>query len=214
MFRKELIILVCVACMVFGVVAGIATLAVGVVQRDADMVARDTLPGLVNAGEAIARLHENWFNTLRLNGMESASDRAEAIALIEANSTDELWKRYRDAINDPHDTELFQSMFASRSDFLKARKNYFELVLAGRMDQAQEFFTTSLVTTSKEYRRASRDIFAFNAEVGQQRADRIMTLSRWTPGVVGLLCVGALLVGFFLGIKASMGAFSSPVHWN
>lgn len=214
MFRKELIILVCVACVVFGVVAGIATLAVGVVQRDADRVARDTLPGLVNAGQAIERLHENWFNTLRLSGIESAADRAQIIASIEANSTEKLWQRYRDSIYDSRDSMLFESMIASRVNFLKARSKYFELVLAGRMDEAQKLFESSLATSAKEYQRGSRDIFAFNAGEGQERADRIIRLSRWTPGVVGFLCVGALLVGFFLGFKASMGAFSSAAHYN
>ncbi len=208
MFRKELIILGVIACAVFAVVAGIASLAVSMVQRDASMVARDTLPGLVNAGEAIDRVHENWFNTLRLPRIESATARAKTIDIIDANSTGELWKRYSDAIADPHDSKLFQAMTGSRAAFLGFRSNYFGLVRAGRMDEAEEFFWKTLEPASKEYQRASRDLFVFNAEVGRQRADRIMAVSWWSPVAIGIFCVGVLLVGFFIGFKASLGAFS------
>src|SRR2546426_11636906 len=131
MFRKELIILVGIACAVFVVVAGIASLAVRAVQRDASMVVQDTLPGLVSAGEAIDRLNENWFNAHLLLETGTLAERARLIDGIETNSTAELWQRYGQSIYDEQDAQLFRTMENARAQFMDSRSNYFELVRAG-----------------------------------------------------------------------------------
>lgn len=208
MFRKELVVLGGIAVAVFLVVAGIASLAVRAVQAEASLVAQDTLPGLVNAGEAVSRLNENWFNTYQLLNVASPTARASLMNRIETNSTSELWERYEKSIYDPKDAQLFQKMGQSRTEFLVARSNYFNLVKSGQMTEARNFFEGRLDMTAQNYRWAAGDIFIYNADVGQQRADRIIRLSRWTPFVLGGLCVGILLVGMFIGFKASLGAFS------
>jgi hypothetical protein len=173
-------------------------------------VVQDTLPGLVSAGEAMDRLNENWFNAHLLLETSAPAERARLMGNIETNSTTELWQRYGQSIYDVRDAQLFRAMEIARTEFMGARSNYFELVQAGRMTEARDFFKSALEAGFKKYRRSAADIFLFNAEVGQQRADRIIRLSRWTPYVLAGLCVVIMLVGVFIGFKASLGAFSRP----
>ena len=212
MFRKELIFLVGVAVAVVVMVVGIASLAVRAVQHDASMVVLDTLPGLVSAGEAIERLNENWFTAHLLLETASQAERTRLVSEIDSNSTSEMWQRYGQSIYDSRDAQLFHDMEGARGEFMSARSNYFRLVQSGRMADAQNFFKGPLAADFRKYRDAAGNIFILNAEVGQQRADRIIRLSRWTPYVLGGLCVIILLTGVFIGFKASLGAFSRP--WN
>jgi len=212
MFQKELILLVGVAVAVVVMVVGIASLAVRAVQHDASMVVLDTLPGLVSAGEAMERLNENWFTAHLLLETGTPAERARLISNIDSNSTAELWRRYGESIYDSRDAQLFRDMENARAEFMSARSNYFHLVQSGRITEARDFFKSPLAAGFKKYREAAGSIFILNAEVGQQRADRIIRLSRWTPYVLGGLCVIILLTGVFIGFKASLGAFSRP--WN
>ena len=212
MFQKELILLVGVAAAVVVMVVGIASLAVRAVQHDASMVVLDTLPGLVSAGEAMERLNENWFTAHLLLETGTPAERTRLIREIDSNSTSEMWRRYGQSIYDSRDPQLFRDMEVARLEFMSARSNYFQLVQSGRMTEARDFFSAPLAADFKKYRQAAGSIFIWNAEVGQQRADRITRLSRWTPYLLGALCVLVLLLGVFIGFKASLGAFSRP--WN
>lgn len=208
MFRKELIALGVVAAAVFLVVAGIALWAVRIVQYDASMVARDTLPGLENAGAAIIRLHENWFNTYRLLSVDSPETRIQLMNGIETNSTGEMWGRYSESIYDERDAQLFQAVENARADYLKARSNFFNLVRSSSMTDARDFLSGKLDSAHQKYSHAAADLFTFNAEIGQQRSNRIMHLSPSTPYLLGALGVVVLLAGVFVGFKASLGTFS------
>ena len=207
MFRKELLILGGVSLLVFLIVAGAASLAVRVVQRDGTMLAKDTLPGLASAGEAIGRMDENWFNLHLLLSMESPEERARLITSITSNSTDPIWRQYQEAIFDEYDEQLFREMKAARGKFVEARSHYFDLLRAGDITGAKEFFAADLRSAFDRYRQGAENIFRMNARIGRERAGRLIQLSSWAPYALALFCVLVLLVGVFVGFKASLGAF-------
>lgn len=208
MFRKELITLGSLALAVFLVVATVASLSVREVQRNGEMLAKDTFPGLVNAGEAMNRLTENWVNVYLLLGLESAEARSRLVSQITANSTESVWRNYRTAIYEDEDLRLFNQVEASRSAFLSARTQFFQLVTDGRMGEATEFFESKLRPVFNRYRSDAVQIFVFNAKEGQGRADRVIHLARWSPYALAVFCVLIFLAGVFVGFKASLGAFT------
>jgi hypothetical protein len=208
MFRKELLILGALAIIVFLVVASGTSLAVRAVQRDGYMLAEDTFPGLVAAGEAIDRMNENWFNIHLLLSVESPEAVENLIQKIGANSTEPVWRRYRESIFDQEDARLFDEMQASRRKFLEVRSRYFDLVRAGNAPAAKALFTADLSSAFDRYRRAAVNIFELNGRIGRTRADRLIQLSRWTPYALAGFCVMVLLVGVLVGFKATLGAFS------
>src|SRR5258706_8762952 len=184
MFRKEVLILCGVALAVFALVVGAASLAIRAAQHDAKMLAEDTLPGLVNAGEAINRIHENWFNTRLLLNLDSTRVRSNLINGIVTNSTGILWQRYSESIFDAQDAASFTQMETSRANFLQSRGRYFDLVGADKMDEARTCYDSQLTPAFQKYRDSAADFVALNATVGQRRAGRIIHMASWTPSAL------------------------------
>lgn len=212
MFRKELLTLGLTALVVFALVAGAASLAIRTVEADAKLVAQDTLPGLVNAGEALNRINENWFHASLILQTPDAQTRANLIAQINTNATDAFWERYQESIFGQQDAETFSAMQKSRTEFIELRKRYFDLAANGKLDEARTLYESQLKAASQKYRDSSLGLFAYNANLGQQRADRIIHFSAWTPFALAGFSVLMLLIGVFVGFKASLGAFSG--NWS
>jgi len=214
MFRKELLILSLLALVLFLVVAAITSFALRAVQHDGYMLAEDTFPGLVDAGEAIDRLNENWFNLHLLLSVQSPEAAENLIQKITANSTEAAWRRYQESIFDKEDAQLFAQVQASRSKFLEVRARYFGLIRTGDTLAAKQLFAGDLGSAFDRYRRAAEDIFQLNVRQGRARADRLIQLSRWTPYALAAFCVMVLLAGVLVGFKASLGAFSGAWKEN
>jgi Four helix bundle sensory module for signal transduction len=208
MFRKELLILGGIALFVFLLVAGVTSFTTHAVHRDGYMLAQDTFPGLVTASEAIDRMNENWFNLHMLLSVESPGLRQALIDKITSNSTEPVWRRYREAIFEKQDAHLFEELQMKRSAFLNIRARYFDLVRAGDLAAAQQLFESDLSSAFAGYRQAAQGIFKFNAGVGRMRANRLIQLAHWTPYAAAAFCVTVLLAGVLVGFKATMGAFS------
>lgn len=208
MFRKELMILGFFAAAVFLVVAVIASWAVRAGEREGTMLAMDTFPGLVYAGEAMNRINENWFDAYLLLNMESPEARSNLIQKIDGNSALPSWRRYSASIFDQTDARLFSQMRSARDEYLAERTEYFHLIEASKMEEAKIFFESRLKPAFENYRGSAGSVFALNARVGAQRADRLIRFSWWTPYVLAGFCVMLVLAGVFIGFKASLGAFS------
>lgn len=208
MFRKELLILGSFAVAVFLMVAFLSSWAVRAGQREGRLLAMDTFPGLVYAGEAMNRINENWFDAYLLLNMESPGVRSDLIQKIEANSALPAWRRYNAAIFDQRDQQLFNQMERNRDEYLVERAEYFQRIEASRMEEAKILFESRLKPAFEKYRDSARNMFAFNARIGKQRANRLIRFSWWTPYALASLCVLLVLAGVFIGFKASLGAFS------
>jgi hypothetical protein len=212
MFQKEIVVLCSLAVLLFALIAGSTSLVVRAVERDARMVARDTLPGLVNAGEAIHRIHENWFYTSQLLSLSDSQARVSLVAKVHTNSTRELWERYSRAIFEPEDQQSFQAMQEYRSTFVELRNRFFDLITAGKVDEARQLYDTQLATAFEKYRAAAAGLFNSSAKLGRRRADNILNISVWTPHLLGGFCVLIFLLGVFVGFKATLGGFSG--NWS
>ncbi|TAK98850.1 MAG: hypothetical protein EPO07_11460 [Verrucomicrobia bacterium] len=212
MFQKEVIALGLTAIIIFTLVAGAASLAIRAVERDAKLVAQDTLPGLVNAGEALNRIQENWLNATLLLHTPDAPTRARLIEKVNTNATDAFWEKYQESIFGQRDADTFKDMQQCRTEFIALRKEYFELVAAGKMDDAARLYESQLKAAFEKYRNNSLALFTYNADLGQSRADRILQISTWTPFALAGFCVLVLMLGVFVGFKATLGAFSG--NWS
>ena len=80
------------------------------------------------------------------------------------------------------------------------------------MEKAKAHFDSTLRPAFERYRSDAVSLFAFNANEGKSRADRLIHLAQWTPYVLAAFCVILLMTGVFVGFKASLGAFS--VGWK
>jgi hypothetical protein len=216
MYRKEFLILSAVAIGIFALVAATSLVMERALQYSAQMLAADTLPGLVNAGDAMSRMNDNWQSIRLLTELPAPAGRSNLIARIQANSTVDLWRQYQEAIFDPRDKALFAQTQNSRENYKEQVQQYFDLVNGQKLDEARRFLGAKVEPDFKKYKDAAASLFQLNTDIGEQRAQHIIELSRWLPWVAGLFCVVIFSFGVLVGLKGAFGSlvfatrFSKP----
>jgi hypothetical protein len=206
MYRKEFFILSTVALSIFATVAVVSLMMQRALQRSAEVLAIDTLPGLINAGAAIDRMSDNWQNLRSLTELPTAQARSNMIQKIEANNTQELWKRYGASTFDSRDRQLFEQTLISRTNSRVLVFQYYDQVNAQKLESAREFLNTVVQPAFLQYKSNAFGLFQLNTEVGQQHAAHIIRLSHWLPIFVGLFCLLVFLLGVFVGLKGAFGS--------
>ena len=206
MFRKELFILCSLIVAIFAGVAIVSSLMARALQHESQMVARTTLPGLVNAGAAINRMNDNWENVQLLAQIPSAEARTNLMQNIRANTTEDLWKEYRKSIFDRRDKILFEQTQISRTNYLVLVYHYYDLVNAQKLDEAGQLLKANVLPAFDEYKRNATSLFNLNTETGEKRAQHIIQLTRWLPLIAGFFCVVVFSMGVFIGLKGAFGS--------
>lgn len=205
MYRKELFTLGALILTAFLAVAGSAWMMIRIMQHQARMVVVDTLPGLINAGEAINRMDNNWDRIVSLTEIPLPEQRSNLIQHLHANTTAEFWKQYQESIFDPSDRRLFQETQTLRSGFTNLVENYFHLVNEQQLEAARRLAKDRLEPAFKLYRTDAMMLFQFNEKMALERSQHILMLARWLPLLAGLLSALIFALGFLFGLR---GAFS------
>lgn len=144
MFRKETFVICGLVAAVFIVVA-IAGFWVGhTIREDADRIALDTLPGLVDAGAAMAQTQENWLQVHLLPGVESGAKREALIQQIRSNSNEGLWRDYGLTASDFEERREYGELLAARTNFVRLREEFFALVKANHPADADALLSGKL----------------------------------------------------------------------
>jgi hypothetical protein len=206
MYRKEFLMLSAVAAGIFALVALTSLIMEREMQSSARMLAEDTLPGLVNAGDAISRMNDNWQSIRLLPELPAAAARSNLIVRIQANSTEDFWRQYQKAIFEPRDQLLFAQTQDSRSNCLVLVRQYFGLINGQKLDEARQLLDTKVEPAFQQYKNDAASLFQLNTDIGQQRAQRIIELSLWLPWVTGIFCVVIFSFGVLVGLKGAFGS--------
>jgi hypothetical protein len=98
--RREFLILCLVAGGVFLTVATACFWIGYSLQVHAADIVRDTIPGLVDTGSAMAMTQENWFRLYEFLQTQSPAERDALASPIRANSNARPWQDYAYSIND------------------------------------------------------------------------------------------------------------------
>jgi len=207
MFRKEFIVLGLLASTIFLSVAGISAWITREVAHQAQMLASDTFPGLVYAGEAINTVDNNWEKILGLTSLPSAEARSNAVQQIQSHTTTEFWNKYRESIFDAEDAALFQVVLNSRSNSLHQAQQFFNMVNQQKLAEADKFLHEQFSPAFHEYRANAMKLFEMNREIGNKRAHRIDLLSHWLPAAAGVFSVLIFAVGFAFGLRGAFTGF-------
>ena len=205
MFRKETFVICGLVAAVFIVVA-IAGFWVGhTIREDADRIALDTLPGLVDAGAAMAQTQENWLQVHLLPGVESGAKREALIQQIRSNSNEGLWRDYGLTASDFEERREYGELLAARTNFVRLREEFFALVKANHPADADALLSGKLGLAYKYYNEASRRLFEYNAKIGRERAARVVWISRACPLVLGVCGVLVFSFGMAAGLRGALG---------
>jgi len=208
MYRKELFVLSAVTLFIFTMVAIVSLIMERALQYDAQMLAVDTFPGLVNSGDALNRVNENWHNIYLLPGLPDAATRSNSIARIMSNSTTNFWREYQKSIFDLRDHLLFVQMQNSRSNYFTLVTNYFDLIGRQKLAEARQLLDTRLQPAYLDYKSNAFALFQLNTDIGQQRVRHISELSGWLPWLVGFFCAVIFFFGVVVGLKGAFGSLA------
>jgi len=204
MFQRELLIITSLAAAIFLVVAGAGWLAVRSLHETSRMLVVDTLPGLVDAGLAVERMHDNRHMMRQMLFPHTAAERAQMIGQVRTNTTERLWRDYATSIFEPEDRQSYQTLWLVRSNYLQGCERFFDLVTAEKMDAAAALFNGDLNRQFQSYNGASKKLFDYNVRQGIARGNAIRNTSRYAPAVIGGLCVLMFGLGLLLGLRFSL----------
>jgi len=205
MFRKEFLIISALAVMIFSLAALAGLWVAETIKKDASSIALDSLPGVVDAGAATATIQENWLRTHALVNSSSSAERAALAQQIRTQSTEKLWRDYADSIYEPQDRLNFHELVRVRTNFLALREQFLRLAESQQLPEARSFLDQKLTPAYESYRAMSEKLFQYNAQVGRERASRVIRVSRLAPWVLAFAGVVLFGSGVLVGLR---GAFT------
>jgi len=204
MFQRELFIFLSLAAAIFLAVAGAGVFAVHDLHETSRKLVLDTLPGLVDAGLAEERMHDNRHTMREMLFPHTAAERAQMIELVTTNSPEALWRDYAGSIFEAEDRQNYDAMIQTRSNYLQSCEQFVGLVAAEKMDEAVALFNGDLSRRFQNYNDAAKIVFDYNVRQGMERGKRILTSTRYAPWAIGGLCVLLFGLGLVLGLRSGL----------
>lgn len=214
MFRKELLILGSIAGLIFVSVVTGTWFAARSLQKDATLIVKDTLPGLMDAGTAITRMQNNWFALQNMLNQADPQRRVATIEMVRSNSTEGLWVDYSNSIYSDEDRRGYEKLAATRKDFIERREQFFALVANGNLPDAKKLLEGDAARAYQAYDDASREVFAYNVRVGEARGANVIFYARFAPIAIACLSAVLLMVGVFFGLQSAYGGFLLISRFN
>ncbi len=205
MFRKELLIIGSLLTVLFLAVAGVGWYAVWTLHETSRMLVVDTLPGLVDAGLAHERMHDNRHAMHLMIMVPTDVERTRLIEMVKANSTDALWQDYANSIFQEDDRNNYQAMMSVRSNYLASADKFLGLVKTSQLTAAQVLFEGDLARQFQSYRTAVKTLFDYNAQQGVNRSKVITRDIGCAPWLISGLCLLIFIIGFVFGLRSAWG---------
>ena len=206
MYRKEFLVITLVAVVLFLAVAGAGWSAILKLQNTSKMLVVDTLPGLVDTGQAIERMNDNRRTMFGMLNARTGAERAQLLALVRTNSTDTLWSDYTTSIFEPEDRQNYQAMVLVRSNYLQGCEAYFEMLSVGKTNEASNFFYGDLSRNFRSYNEAAKKLFNYNVRQGKDRGEIIIHITSFSLWVIAGVSVFLFVIGLFFGMRYSLFA--------
>jgi Four helix bundle sensory module for signal transduction len=206
MYKKDLGRFIAVTILIFAIVAGAGFFCVSSLRREASLVAKDTLPGLIYAGTANSIMDNNFIRSLNLTDLQSVEDREKHLKQIEqvSKQTELYMEKYRQSIYNKEDRSKFEDLVNARKEYIKLRASFFEMVRNGQRDESLKFFKLTVMPAYEKYNAAGDALFNYNVQLGEKHGKRIITLSYATPIIVGIFGVVIFIAGTLVGFKATL----------
>jgi hypothetical protein len=204
MFQRELLIFLSLAAAIFVSVAVVGWFAVRQLHDTSRDLVVDTLPGLVDAGLAEERMHDNRHTMREMLFSHTAAERAQMIETVTTNSPESLWQHYAGSIYEAEDRQNYEAMLQARSNYLQGCEQFLSLVAAQKMDEATALFNGDLSRRFQNYNDAAKIVFDYNVRQGMDRGKRILASSRYAPWAIGSLCALLFGLGLVLGLRSGL----------
>jgi glycosyltransferase involved in cell wall biosynthesis len=188
--------------LVLVLVGALGFLSVGHLKQEADLIVRDTLPGLSSAGEAISGASSAFNRTLMFLVTENAEQRAQFRKDVETRNqaTSRFLEAYQLVAFSPGERTMFEQVMKRRTDYLQLRERVFEMADRNERTQAIDVCNRELFPAYAQYRESLNQLFEFNVRQGKNRGEAIMRVCTITQWVVAGIGVFIFAIGFLVGL--------------
>jgi hypothetical protein len=204
MFRRELLMVGTLAMAIFVLMAAAGWWTVRELHESSRMLVVDTLPGMTDAGLANERMNDNRRIMRDIFSANTTAERAQIIEQIKTNSTQALWRDYASSIYEPADLHNYRIMMLARSNYLQSCEKFFDLVSSGKMDEASAFYNGELGRSFQRCNDAAKNLFNYNVQQGQARAQKILASFQYAPLAMAGLVVLIYGLGLILGMRSAL----------
>lgn len=190
------------AALVLVLIGAVGFVSLTWLQRNAERIVTDTLPGLALAGASNADLAQAFNRTLLLLLTVSPEQRARLSTEIEVFSqrtTDHLHE-YERQIRDLDDRTNFDRLITARTNYLAIRSRMMMLAETNRHSEAVIICQEELLPAYTAYKEAGEALFRYNRAQGELQSRRIMTACRYTRLAVAFITVVVFVGGFVAGL--------------
>jgi methyl-accepting chemotaxis protein len=201
-------------CLLLALIGAIAWFCLAAIRQDANLLKIDVMPGTINSAGFRIGQGDNFIRTLSYAQATTPAEREKRKAAMDATSAQigKYIAAYEATITTAEDRELFGKLNALREAYRQTRGAYLKLSDAGKVEEADHFLHTELMSVFQSYINQSQAIFDFNALNGGHLALHIDQLARTANRAViwisGAALVFAGVFGFFI-IRSTNRALGS-----
>jgi len=206
MFKRELVNLGLLTAGIFILVSASGWYLVEKLHQTSKMLAIDTLPGLVDAGQGEEQIYQDRRALRELLFSHTAAERKVMISLLSTNQSAELWLDYAKSIFEVEDNQNFQNMMLVRSNYLAGLPRFLSLVENGRIPEATDYFNGESRDMFVRYEAAVRTLFEYNVQQGRNRAESLLVINSYVKGVIAIFAVMLFLLGVAVGFRLALGS--------
>ncbi len=204
MLKRELFILSFATALAFLLVAVSGMYLVEKLHYTSEMLAKDTLPGLVDAGLAEEYVFQNRSLLRDILLPNEAAERPDMLGLVSVNHTDDLWQDYAKNIYNPEDYQNFQAMMLARSNYLASLPPLFALIKNNQIPEAALYFSGDSRAAFMAYQASVSNLFKYNVNEGRQRAAVIVQSMNYVKWILVAFCIMVFGLGLILGIRLGL----------
>ena len=170
------------------------------VERSADFITQDCLPGVYAAGQIQALLQENRGLLVSHVAEDDPKQRDDIEQRIgkTAAAMDDSFKQYEASISRADDRKLFEATLAARAEWLKEKEAVVALGKAGNNDQAKRAYDQRAYPAYSAFKKTAIALSDYNRANGEQASEAIhgsvAAADRWILiGIATAMALGCVL---------------------
>lgn len=210
MFKRELFNLGFSTALICLIVVASGLFLVKKLHHTSEMLALDTLPGLVDAGLAEERIYQDRRVMREMLFPHTSAERTAMLSLVSTNFTDDLWQDYAKSIYEIEDGQNFQKMMILRSNYLAGLPQLFALVRNEHIPEATDYFNGDSRSAFTAYVTAVRTLFQYNVKQGRDRATVIVQSMHYVMWVLIIFSLMLFCLGLAVGFRVALGTPRRP----
>ncbi|EEF57256.1 glycosyltransferase [Pedosphaera parvula] len=191
-----------VSAVIFLIIGTLGFLSVEQLKSKAQLIVKDTLPGLSNAGAADSNLAEAFNRTLLVVMSEDTAEQARYRDEMEefSQKADEYLQAYQSSIYSADDRMNYNNLVEVRKVYRELRGKTLQLVDQQKHKEALALCKTSLMPAYRDYKRAGEKLLEYNTIQGKSRGETIMRICTVTQYFVAVIGIALFLAGFIIGM--------------